>query len=105
MASLVWFRIDLRLADNPALQAAVEHGGPIIPVFIYAPDEETPWQPGGASKWWLHKSLEKLQSSLHGIGSRLILRQGPSLETLLLLIKEIGADAVFWNRRYEPAII
>jgi deoxyribodipyrimidine photo-lyase len=105
MSSLVWFRIDLRLTDNPALHAAMEHGGPIIPVFIYAPDEEAPWQPGGASKWWLHQSLEKLQSSLHDIGSRLIIREGPTLETLRAFIKETGADTVFWNRRYEPAII
>src|SRR5947209_1695153 len=44
---LVWFRLDLRLADNPALLAAVKRGGPIVPVFIHAPDEEAPWEPGG----------------------------------------------------------
>src|SRR4051794_8885393 len=38
--SIVWFRQDLRLADNPALQAAVQPEGTVVPVFIYAPDEE-----------------------------------------------------------------
>src|SRR5262245_54072994 len=59
--TLVWFRLDLRLADNPALLAAVDRGCPIIPVFIWSPDEEKPWPPGAASRWWLHQSLASLQ--------------------------------------------
>jgi deoxyribodipyrimidine photo-lyase len=105
MPALVWFRIDLRLADNPALQAAIKHGGAVVPVFIHAPDEEKPWQPGGASNWWLHQSLAALDSSLRARSSRLIIRHGPSLETLRALVKETQADAIFWNRRYEPAVI
>lgn len=105
MPALVWFRIDLRLADNPALHAAMEQGGGAVPVFIHAPDEEAPWQPGGASRWWLHQSLTALQSSLRKAGSRLIIRRGPTLETLRALAKETGSDAIFWNRRYEPAVI
>ena len=61
---LLWFRLDLRLTDNPALLAAVHRGGPVIPVFIWAPDEEGPWQPGAASRWWLHQSLTRLDASL-----------------------------------------
>src|ERR1041385_5234630 len=103
MASLVWFRLDLRLADNPALQAAAPRGRAVVPVFIYAPEEEAPWAPGAASRWWLHQSLRALQARLSEIGSRLVLRRGPSLQTLQSLVKETGATAVFWNRRYEPA--
>jgi len=103
--SLVWLRLDLRLADNPALQAAVKRGGPVIPVFIHAPDEEAPWQPGGASRWWLHQSLAALAADLRAAGSKLILRRGPSFATLRDLVNETGAGAVFWNRRYEPAVV
>lgn len=103
--SILWFRLDLRLADNPALQAALARGGPVVPVFIHAPEEEAPWQPGGASRWWLHQSLRALEEDLRQAGSRLVIRRGPSLEFLRNLAKEIGADAVFWNRRYEPAVI
>ncbi len=101
--SLVWFRLDLRLADNPALSAAIQRGA-VIPVFVHAPDEELPWSPSGASLWWLHQSLAAHDAALREIGSRLIIRRGPSLETLQALVKETGATAVFWNRRYEPAV-
>ncbi|HEY5913527.1 MAG TPA: deoxyribodipyrimidine photo-lyase [Verrucomicrobiae bacterium] len=100
-----WFRLDLRLADNPALQAAVERGGPVVPVFIWAPEEELPWPPGGASRWWLHQSLRALEARLREGGSRLIIRRGPAREVLRSLAQEIGAGAVYWNRRYEPTII
>ena len=103
--SIVWFRNDLRLADNPALQAAVQRGGPIVQVFIHASDEETPWTPGGATRWWRHQSLRDLENALRERGSRLVLRRGPALDTLRALIFETGAGAVFWNRRYEPAVI
>lgn len=103
--SLVWFRHDLRLADNPALAAALRRGGPVIPVFLWAPDEEGEWPPGGASRWWLHQSLTALAGDLEVLGSRLVIRRGPSLLALRALVKETGAGAVFWNRRYEPAVI
>jgi deoxyribodipyrimidine photo-lyase len=105
MSTIVWFRLDLRLADNPALHAAVERGRPIVPVFIWSPDEEGAWAPGAASRWWLHQSLKSFDASLRELGSRLILRRGPSLPSLRELVKETGADSVFWNRRYEPALI
>ena len=78
--AIVWFRRDLRLADNPALDHAVRSHAEVIPVFVWAPDEESPWTPGGASRWWLHHSLQALASQLAARGSRLILRQGPSGE-------------------------
>lgn len=103
--TLVWFRLDLRLCDNPALLAAVERGGPVVPVFIWAPEEEAPWPPGTASRWWLGRSLARLDAALRQRGSRLILRRGPTLQTLQHLLEESGATAVYWNRRYEPAVI
>lgn len=103
--TLVWFRQDLRLGDNPALLAALGRGEPIIPVFICSPDEEGQWPPGAASRWWLHQSLGQLGGSLRRLGSRLIIRRGPTLETLCELLDQTGATAVFWNRRFEPAVI
>ncbi len=101
--SLVWFRQDLRLSDNPALLAAVERDEPIIPVYIWSPEEEGGWAPGGASQWWLNESLQALSEDLGEFDARLTLRSGSALSVLRRLIAETGADAVFWNRRYEPA--
>jgi deoxyribodipyrimidine photo-lyase len=102
---MVWFGLDLRLADNPALEGAVARRGAVLPVFIWAPEEESPWSPGSASRWWLHQSLGELQAALAKVGSKLIVRRGPTAEALLALVAESGAKSVFWNRRYEPATI
>lgn len=102
---IVWFRVDLRLEDNPALSAATQTGAAILPVFIWAPQEEDPWPPGAASRWWLHQSLKALAQDLRARGSRIILRQGSTLQNLKELAQETGARALFWNRRYEPAVI
>jgi deoxyribodipyrimidine photo-lyase len=99
---ILWFRQDLRLADNPALGAALASGRPVLPVFIL--DDEAPgrWRPGGASRWWLHRSLERLGAALAQRGARLILRRGPAADALDRLIAETGAAGIHWNRLYEP---
>jgi deoxyribodipyrimidine photo-lyase len=101
--SIVWFRQDLRLNDNPALNAAVARGGAVVPVFVHAPAEEDRWPAGGAARWWLHQSLSSLSETLAARGSKLILRQGDSLAELRKIIDATNADAIFWNLRVEPA--
>jgi deoxyribodipyrimidine photo-lyase len=103
--AIVWFRRDLRLVDNAALSEAVANATHVIPVFIHAPEEEAPWQPGAASNWWLHHSLAALDQQLAAAGTPLIVRAGDSVAELERLIAETGADAVYWSRLYEPAII
>ena len=101
--TLMWFRRDLRLSDNPALDAALNHGdGPLICLYILETDEALR-PPGGASKWWLDKSLKALARDLEAIGGHLILRRGLAQETLNNVIAETGTQAVFWNRRYDQA--
>ncbi len=97
--AIVWFRQDLRLADNPALAFAAASGKPLICLFVL--DEETPgdWTWGGASRWWLHHSLASLDKSLNG---KLVLRRGNAAKIVKALVRETGADAVAWNRCYEP---
>lgn len=100
--SIVWFRDDLRLADNPALGAAIEAGDAIIPVYIQETGPESMRALGGAARWWLHGSLEALDGELRKLGSRLILRRGEAKAELSTLVSETDAGAVFWNRRYHP---
>ncbi len=104
-AAIAWLRDDLRIADNPALSAALDRGGPVVAVFVL--DEESPSiRPlGGASKWWLHESLRSLERSLAELGIPLVLRRGRATEMITRLVTETKADAVFWNRRYGSAEI
>ncbi len=102
---IVWFRQDLRLADNPALAGAAETGQPVLPLFIL--DEETPdVRPvGGASRWWLHHSLESLAAGLRKHGLELLLRRGRAADVLADVVEQTGADRIVWNRCYEPGAI
>src|SRR5690606_505633 len=102
--ALVWFRDDLRLDDHPALRAALDRGLVPVPVYIHAPDEEGAWAPGAASDAWRRRSLAALAAALEARGSRLLMLHGPSLGTLQAVAALTGAEAVLWNRRYEPHI-
>ena len=99
--AIVWLRQDLRLADNPALSAAAASGRPVVPVFVLEDESERPWPLGGASRWWLHRSLAALGASLAALGSPLVLRRGEAGREIGRLAVETGAGAVFWNRRYD----
>jgi deoxyribodipyrimidine photo-lyase len=106
MCTVVWFRQDLRVADNPALDAAVRAGQAVVPLYIHAPQEEGAWAPGGASRWWLHGSLMQLERDLRALGARLILRHAvDTLEELKAVAAACAATRVVWNRRYEPHVI
>ncbi|WP_416464135.1 cryptochrome/photolyase family protein [Sphingomonas sp. VDB2] len=98
---LLWFRQDLRLSDQAALAAAVSEG-PVIPVYVLDDEGPRQWAMGGAARWWLHHSLARLDESLRGKGSRLILRRGRSAEVLAALAKEVGASRVHALHHYEP---
>ena len=101
---VVWLRQDLRLADNPALAYASASGRPVIVLYLFDTDpDQRPM--GGASLWWLNRSLTALSSSLQAIGSRLILRKGKASEVLPQVVTETGAGQVVWNRLYEPSAI
>ncbi|KAA3631345.1 MAG: deoxyribodipyrimidine photo-lyase [Proteobacteria bacterium] len=98
---VLWFREDLRIADHAALEAAVESGAPVVPVFVL--DDEAPgdWRLGGASRWWLHHSLSALGASLEKLGSPLVVRSGRTVDVLASLVRETNAGAVYFHRRYE----
>ena len=103
--TLLWFRQDLRLQDNPARHGALARRAPVIPVYILDEAGEGRWPVGGASRWWLHHSLAALDAALRERGSRLVLARGDTAEVLRKLVRQTGAGAIYWNRRYEPAVI
>jgi deoxyribodipyrimidine photo-lyase len=98
--TLLWLRRDLRLADHPALTAAVADGGPVIPVFVLDPETEAA---GAAPRWRLGLSAADLARRLEARGSRLLFRRGPAPDVLTALAAETGARRVRWSRLHAPA--
>jgi deoxyribodipyrimidine photo-lyase len=94
---IVWFRVDLRLSDHPALHAAAGTGAPVICVYVFDEAGSALRPLGGAARWWLAQSLRALQGSLRRLGSPLLLRKGPAARIIAGLAREAGARAVFWN--------
>lgn len=98
--SIVWFRRDLRIEDNPALTAGVRAGA-VVAVFIWAPEEEGQYYPGRVSRWWLKNSLAHLHSSLRNLGTPLITKRSTdTLSSLLEVVKSTGATQLFFNHLY-----
>jgi len=102
---IVWFRQDLRIADNPALNAAVAACDSVICLFIDDPQDQTISQLGAASRVWLHQSLTSLQQSLEQRGATLLVAKGNSEAGLDQVSEHYGATHLFWNRCYDPISI
>ena len=99
---IVWFRRDLRLGDNLALDAARQNDRPVVCVYIREKGSDFAGANGAAQAWWLHHSLAALADALERTGNRLILRSGDPKSVLTALCEETGADTIHWNRRYDP---
>ncbi|XP_010274772.1 PREDICTED: cryptochrome-1-like isoform X2 [Nelumbo nucifera] len=100
--TIVWFRRDLRIEDNPAVATAAREGS-VLPVFIWCPREEGQFYPGRVSRWWLKQSLAHLDQSLKSLGAPLVLVKAEStLAALLRCIEAVGATKVVYNHLYDP---
>jgi len=93
-----WFRQDLRLSDNPALTKAATHEA-VLPIYILDDDNAGNHVMGGASRWWLHHSLQALHASMD---KRLSVYYGNPQTILDDILKRFDVEAVYWNRCYEP---
>ena len=98
---IVWFRQDLRLADQAALAAAAAEG-PVVALYVLDDDTPGAWRIGGAQRWWLHHSLAALGESLAGQGVQLILRREKAADVVAAVAAEAGASRVHALRHYEP---
>lgn len=98
--ALVWFRVDLRLHDNPALHAAIKSGYNIIPFYLWAPEDEGPFGIAGtACEVWVEESLKDLSNSIREKGSKLVLRRGTDyVEDVTQTVRELDCKALYFNR-------
>ncbi|SDQ49769.1 deoxyribodipyrimidine photo-lyase [Leucobacter chromiiresistens] len=100
MTALIWFRDDLRLADHAALSAGARDEGGVVALYVLDEESDETRPLGGAAKWWLHESLTRLGEALHERGVPLVLRRGAAESVVPAVAAEVGADHVYWNRRY-----
>ncbi|KAH9315302.1 hypothetical protein KI387_023929, partial [Taxus chinensis] len=104
--TIVWFRRDFRVEDNPALAAAargVGGEGSVLPVYIWCPSEEGQFYPGRVSRWWVKQSLLHLHHSLQVMGSPLVMiKAQDTLSALLHCARSTGATRIFYNHLYDP---
>lgn len=102
MKSVVWFRRDLRVEDNPALAAAARTAGEVVPAYVWSPEEDGPYFPGRVSRWWLSQSLKHLEASLQrlGAGKLVTRRSADAVVALLQLVRDTGATHLFFNHLY-----
>ena len=105
MKGLVWFRRDLRLRDNPALSAACKECREIVPLFVFDEPLLRSHVFGSTSVSFMLGCLEELRRSLAEHGVTLAWRIGEPIETVVRTATELAADAIYWNRDYEPAAL
>ena len=99
MTSVMWFRRDLRLADNPALIAAAEDGD-VLPLFVLDP---ALWGPAGPSRRaHLAASLRSLDASLRQRRSGLSVVRGDPVRRVVLAARAVGADTVHVAADFGP---
>ena len=99
---ILWFRRDLRLADNPMVTAAAATGRPLVPVFVH--DDVVAATPA-APRWRWGLGVERFAGALEAAGSRLTLRAGPAAEVLTALAAETGAADIWWSRLYDAEAV
>ena len=97
-----WFRRDLRLHDNTALDAALLAAPEVIPVYILSQWRRHHHWTGPPRQQFLCGSLDVLARNLEARGARLIIRQGPADKELARLLAETRAEAIFLNRDPDP---
>lgn len=100
---LVWFRRDLREADNTALAEATRRGHRVFCVFVFDRDIlDALADPADRRVEFIHASLVELDAALRRQGGALIVQTGRAVESIPALAEQLGVDAVFANRDYEP---
>lgn len=100
--ALHWFRRDLRITDNTALSAAAAEAEQVIPVYIRSDWHGSHRWTGAPRQEFLCGCLASLAANLESLGSRLVVRSGPADEALAHLVQETGAEAIFFNKDYDP---
>jgi deoxyribodipyrimidine photo-lyase len=100
--AVYWFRCDLRLGDNTALHAAVTGSDAVVPIFIFDPKMLAAPDVSPGQVAFMIECLRLLEKNIKATGGKLIFRHGPVLDEMSAVLREAGAQALYYNRDYEP---
>lgn len=102
MSVIHWFRRDLRLTDNTALNEALSTGQDVITVFCFDDRILQSRYTGAARLAFMLNALDKLQTAIWKAGGRLVFLRGDPLKEILKIVDQTGAQAVYCNADYTP---
>jgi deoxyribodipyrimidine photo-lyase len=97
-----WFRRDLRLEDNTALNHALLSGDPVVPLFVFDDHILGHRRVGAHRLRFLVTALRDLDRELREQGSGLLVRRGDAAREVNHLAEQTGAWAVYFNRDHTP---
>ena len=103
--SIIWFRRDLRLEDNIALDKALGSGLPVLPLFIFDENILNELPADDARVNFIYQTLTSIHDKLAKKGSSLLCKKGDPVNVWKELIKEFDIGNVFTNKDYEPYAI
>lgn len=105
-SALVWFRRDLRAEDHAALHAALRSSRRVFCAFVFDTEilDKLPSKADRRVEFIWH-SIVELKNALEGMDGGLAVRHGRAREEIPALAEELGIEAVFVNRDYEPAAV
>ena len=101
-SAIHWFRRDLRLSDNTALNAALAAHDSVVPAYVLSTWKAAHRWTGPGRQRFLCEALASLQAGLSKAGGRLVVRAGDAVEELSALVRETGATAIYANRDPDP---
>ena len=100
--SIFWFRRDLRLEDNTALNLAISKKLLVLPIFIFDEEILNELPNNDPRVNFIYNSLNKIDQTLKKHNSSLLCLRGKPIEIWKNLLKKFQIESVFVNKDYEP---
>jgi deoxyribodipyrimidine photo-lyase len=97
-SAIYWFRQDLRLLDNPALNRAIENTSALLPVYCLPQQERSVWlaqRVGQHRQAFLHQAVVGLKKQLRSSGSDLLSLNGNAVTALIELSTKLHIQDIF----------
>lgn len=103
--NIFWFRRDLRLRDNKALDYALKAGFPVLPLFIFDTNITDELPADDPRIFFIYKALSEMNRMAGQSGSSILVQKGDPAMVWEELTASFEINAVYINRDYEPYAI